>query len=307
MLNQAPPLVTIVTPSFNQAAFIEETINSVLNQSYDPIEYLVIDGGSTDGSVEILKRYEGRLRWISEPDQGQGDAINKGFRLAKGSLLGWLNADDLLYPNAVSTIVTHFRTNPASAFVYGDALAIDRQGHAYGRRTHVAPCNFDLLLHQGDFIVQPSAFWRAELWQKIGELDLAWRYVLDYDYWLRVAQKYDLAYIPQFLSKERLYASAKTFSGGLERINELEHLAQRYGGKGIPSRFRAEAAAVYLHNAWTALKQRHWGDTRNSVRRAIILNNATVKLLLYVLAMIFWGNQGIPRLRLWMNLVRSRL
>ena len=268
MFVNTQPLVTIVTPSFNQAAYIEQTIKSVLNQDYRPIEHLIIDGGSTDGTLEILKRYEDHVRWISEPDCGQGDAINKGFRQATGSILAWLNADDLFTSGALKTVVAHFQANPQSYFVYGDSLAINEKGRSYGRRAHVAPCNFETLLNKGDFIVQPSAFWRAELWRDVGELDVNWRYVLDYDYWLRAAQKYDLFYVPRFFSKERLYASAKTFSGGLERIDELEQMARRYGGAGIAANFRPEAAAVYVDDAWTALKHGQWGDSPQQDQRS---------------------------------------
>ncbi len=126
MTDRDRPLVTIVTPSFNQAGFIEETIQSVIAQDYQPIEHLVIDGGSTDGTLELLRKYQDHLSWVSEPDRGQTDAINKGFRRAHGAILCWLNADDVLMPGAISTVASYFESHPQVSFVYGDVLAIDR-------------------------------------------------------------------------------------------------------------------------------------------------------------------------------------
>lgn len=299
------PLVSIVTPSFNQAAFIEETIQSVIAQDYQAIEHIVIDGGSTDGTLEILKKYQDRLSWISESDRGQADAINKGFRRAQGAIMSWLNADDLLMPGAISTVVSYFQTHPQVGLVYGDALAINERGRQFGRRANVRPCDFDSLLRVGDFIVQPAAFWRAELWQHVGELSEDWHYVLDYEYWIRAAQHYDLAYIPECLAKERIYSSAKTFRGGVERINELEAMPSRFGGNGIPLRFRSEAAAVYIVQAADALRQRQWDAARTDLRKGLRTSNSFVKTTLYLLSMLFVGEAGIPGLRLIANRLRG--
>ncbi len=155
------PLITVVTPSYNHERFIEATIQSVLTQDYAPIEYIVMDGGSTDGTLDILRKYEDRLTWVSERDKGQGDAINKGFRRATGDIWCWLNSDDLFTPGALKTVAEFFQSHPDASFVYGDAEAITLDGTPAGIRTHIRPTDFDFLLNGGDPIVQPAAFWRA--------------------------------------------------------------------------------------------------------------------------------------------------
>ncbi|MBL8146036.1 MAG: glycosyltransferase, partial [Anaerolineae bacterium] len=250
MSEQAPtlahagrPLVTIVTPTFNQADFLERTLQSVLSQDYHRLQYIVVDGASTDGTSAILARYSDRVRVISEPDRGQADAINKGFRLAQGEILGWLNSDDLLLPGAISAVVRFFTAFPNGQFAYGDALAIDRRNRIYGLRAHVRQTDHADLVNNGDFIVQPAAFWRASLWRETGELNTDLRYTMDYDYWLRASLRTSLRYIPVCLVAERLHDAAKTAKGSRERVVEIEQLARRYGGEGLPSSFRAQAAA----------------------------------------------------------------
>lgn len=303
----ASPLVSIVTPSFNQAHFLEKAILSVSQQDYPYIEHLVVDGGSTDGTLGLLERYSHRLRWISEPDNGQADAINKGFRMAKGAIFAWLNADDLYAPKAIRTVVEYFKTHPDAYFVYGDALAIDEYGRPYGLRMNVKPTQLRDLVQVGDAIVQPAAFWRAELWRTVGELDTTLHYNLDYEYWMRVAARYDLHYLPCCLAWERLYALAKTFTGNLERMEEMAQVAERHGGKGIPANFRPEAASYYWLRAWDHLLRRQWREAREDFRRAWQTNNSPSRLALYLGALLLFGDAGIPRLRLYSNYLRARL
>ncbi len=307
MTDRDRPLVTIVTPSFNQAGFIEATIQSVIAQDYQPIEHLVVDGGSTDGTLALLQNYQDHLSWVSEPDRGQTDAINKGFRRAHGDILCWLNADDLLMPGAISTVVNYFQSHPQTAFVYGDALAADERGRSYGRRANVRPCDFDSLLRIGDFIVQPAAFWRMELWRQVGELDERWHYVLDYEYWIRTAQHYDLVYIPECLATERLYGSAKTFRGGIERARELDAMPRRFGGDGIPVRFRPEVTATYLAQAWDDLKHRRWAAARANVHEARQIGGAFVTTMLYLLSILVFGEKRLSTLRLIANRLHGML
>lgn len=304
-MSSRQPLVTVVTPSFNQAHFIEETILSVASQDYEPIEHIVIDGGSTDGTLDILRQHEERLTWVSEPDRGQADAVNKGFRRAQGEVLCWLNADDLLMPGTIRTVSDFFQHQTDAYFVYGDALAINRRGRPFGQRTNVQPCTFESLLHDGDFIVQAAAFWRADLWRTIGELHDEWQYVLDYEYWIRAAQKYTLHYISQALAKERLYGSAKTFRGGIERVSELDAMPRRFGGDGIPKRFRAESAAVYLLRAWDHLYHGRFTESRTDAITALRLNNAPLKLLTFLVVLALRGESGLADLRLIASRLRS--
>lgn len=159
------PKISIITPSYNQAPYIEATLRSVLDeQDYPNLEYWVIDGGSTDGTLDILRRYEGRLRWISEPDGGQADAINKGMRLATGDILAWMNSDDLYAPGALRVAGEYFAAHPETMFLYGDALAIDEHDASHGIRVHVRAADADYLVNTGDPIVQPASFWRREVW-----------------------------------------------------------------------------------------------------------------------------------------------
>ena len=301
------PLITIVTPSYNHEQFIEATIQSVLTQDYSPIEYIIMDGGSTDGTLDILRKYEDRLTWYSEPDKGQGDAINKGFRHATGEIWGWLNSDDLLMPGALKTVSQFFQNHLDAYFVYGDAEAITLDGKPAGMRTHIRPTDFDKLLNIGDFIVQPAAFWRAELWRTVGELDLQWQYVLDYEYWIRAARRYQLHYIPQPLAQERIYAAAKTFRGGIERAAELDQMPRRFGGDGIPQGFRSEAAAMYLARAWDHLKHGRRAEAQADANTALSLNNNLPMFAVYIVTLALRGEAGIPGMRLAMNRVRGAL
>src|SRR5437762_13389355 len=160
LMPNALPTVSIVTPSFNQAQYIEATIRSVLEQDYPAIEYSVMDGASTDGTLNVLRRYEGRLRWVSQRDAGQADAINKGFAQTSGEILGWLNSDDTFARGAVAAAVKFLLDHPNIAMVYGDADFIDRSGRYIGKCAHVEPYDRHRLVHYSDFIVQPAVFFR---------------------------------------------------------------------------------------------------------------------------------------------------
>lgn len=299
------PLVSIITPSYQHAAFLRKTIDSVLQQSYPHIEYWVMDGGSKDGTLEILQSYTGRLQWVSEPDGGQVDAINKGLQRTTGDILAYLNSDDVLMPGAVQQVVDFFAQHPDIAFVYGDALAIDEHERHYGLRANVQACDFDYLLHRGDPIVQPAAFWRRELWEAIGQFDGSYNFVFDYEYWLRAAQRYSLHYLQMPLAQERIHGTAKTSVGGVSRIQELERLGKQYGGQGIPRNFRPEAAAVYLYDMFGALAKGQPRTAWDSLRQAQRIKPSVFKLMLYLGGMLVYGQARIPRLRLYSNRLRQ--
>ncbi len=163
------PLVSIVTPSYNHGLYIEATIQSVLQQDYPNLEYIVIDGGSQDDTVEILKRYGDRLCWISEPDHGQADAINKGFRMARGEILAWLNSDDTYLPGAVRQAVEYFQKHPDTSMVYGEGQHVDAAGHIIEPYT-TEPFDYQRLSERC-FICQPTVFFRAHVFRDIGPLD----------------------------------------------------------------------------------------------------------------------------------------
>src|SRR5437016_2863998 len=177
------PLVSVVTPSFNQEEYIEATIRSVLGQDYPAIEYIVVDGGSGDSTIEILKRYQGKLTWTSEKDAGQADAINKGFARARGEIVAWLNSDDTYEPGAISAAVGYLRAHPDVAMVYGEANFIDAAGKFIGRCAHVEEFDAGRLVNYSDFIVQPASFFRRSALEAVGGLDPSLHYAMDYDLW----------------------------------------------------------------------------------------------------------------------------
>ena len=201
-------LVSLITPSFNQARYLEDTIQSVLSQDYPHIEYMLIDGASTDGSVEIIKKYENRLAfWISEKDNGQADAINKGFARAKGDIYAWVNSDDYYLPRAISTAVKFLEENPDVVLVYGDMLAVDEQGQTTNILKYKQLSLEDLLCFQ--IIGQPTVFFRREAFEKAGGLDTTFHFLLDHHLWIRIAQQGKILYIPQTWAAARYHAEAK--------------------------------------------------------------------------------------------------
>ena len=224
------PRVTIVTPSFNQARYLEETIQSVLNQDYPNLEYIIVDGGSTDGSVEIIRKYANRLAWwVSEKDRGQTDAINKGFARASGDILAWLNSDDTYLPGAVRGAVEVFRTHPAAGLVYGEANYINGNGRVIGRFPS-ALTNYRRLRRGYVHIPQQAAFFRADLWRKVGPLDPSFYFAMDYDLWVRLAREAPLEHIQNVLANFRLHADAKTIFADDRCWPEMLRVHYRDGG-----------------------------------------------------------------------------
>jgi len=228
------PRVTIVTPSFNQGKYLEATILSVLNQDYPNIEYIVIDGGSTDGSVDVIKRYQNRLAYsISEPDRGQSHAINKGFEHATGDIFNWLNSDDLLMPSAVKIAVHYLMKKTDVGMVYGDRIIIDIKG------------NFLDLIQSPSFnpkamlynlrIPQETVFFRRRFWDELKGVDEALNYCMDYDLWIRLNKVTRIYHIPFVLGAYRTHPSAKSTKGynhqGLLGRKELDKVMFRHFSK----------------------------------------------------------------------------
>lgn len=205
------PLVSIVTPSYQQGRFLRLCIESVLTQDYPHIEYCVFDGGSTDDSVEILKSYGDRFFWKSEPDGGQTSAINSGLRRAKGTILAYLNSDDVLLPGAVSAAVEEWRRNPQADVVYGRAHFIDEAGAITGEyETH--PFNLEEFKAQC-YICQPATFWHRRVVDRLGIFDENFQTAMDYEFWQRIAANDGrFVMLDQFLACSRDYATTKTRS-----------------------------------------------------------------------------------------------
>jgi glycosyltransferase involved in cell wall biosynthesis len=222
------PSISVVTPSLNQAKFITETIDSVLGQNYPRLEYFVIDGGSTDGTQEILRRYGDRLRWVSEPDRGQADAVNKGVALARGEIIGWLNSDDTYTPQALEKVARVFATSDELTVVYGDADHIREDGALYGPYPTAA---FDYkALSERCFICQPAAFVRRKNLADVGGLDPDLQFCMDYDLWIRMGRRYRFVYLPEVLARSRLHKDAKTLASRRRVFREIIGTVRRHYG-----------------------------------------------------------------------------
>jgi glycosyltransferase involved in cell wall biosynthesis len=229
------PRLSVVTPSYDQGAFLEATIRSVLLQGYPNLEYIVIDGGSTDESVEILRRYEPWLAgWVSEPDRGQSDAINKGFARSTGAILGWLNSDDLYEPNALAHVARHFVDEPSCALLYGGGWEVDEGGRRIAHCDWIRPFDRRLFL-TSNFILQPAAFWRRSLWERVGELSVSHQWAMDWEWLIRASAIVEPHYLPVDLASWRVRPEIKTRRGGALRRAEIAAISRRYGGFWQPT------------------------------------------------------------------------
>jgi len=219
------PLVSIVTPSYNQADYLEFTMQSVLHQDYENIEYLVVDGNSNDGSQEIIQKYADQLAWwISEQDQGQADAINKGFRRASGDIVAWLNSDDLYLPGAVSAAVELFEKNPDVSVVYGDAVSADSQGRLLNELKFDTWGTADFL--QFKIICQPAVFMRRSALEKVGYLDTSYHFFLDHQLWVRLSREYKFLHNPEIWAVSRYHAAAKNITMAADVGSEVYRIIE---------------------------------------------------------------------------------
>jgi glycosyltransferase involved in cell wall biosynthesis len=224
------PKISIVTPSFNQALFLEKTICSVLDQGYPNLEYIIIDGGSTDGSQEIIRRYEARLTyWVSERDLGQTDAINKGFDRATGEIYAWLNSDDTYQPGALEEAAEFMRLNPAIGMVYGSAMYIDEEDRPIAR---YPARNTDLRgLRRGvNTISQQAMFFRSTLWRMVRPLDSTFYYAMDYDLWVRIASLSPILWHDRYWANFRLQEGSKSIREAYRCWPEVVKVHFRDGG-----------------------------------------------------------------------------
>jgi glycosyltransferase involved in cell wall biosynthesis len=287
-----PPLVSIVIPSFNQAAFLEATIRSVLDQDYPRLETIVIDGGSTDGSLDILRRYEDRLtRWLSEPDRGQADAINKGLRLATGEIVAWLNSDDLYLPGAIRQAVQALAEHPEAGMVYGDGVLIDEDDAILDWHRYHTYTALDLLCFK--VLLQPTVFMRRRILEKIGLLDESYHLILDHELWVRIAARGPILHVPHFWAAERTHPAAKTMTAAAEFAGEARKLIAR-----------AEASAD-LGPLLTANRPRVQASLECfAARRMIDARKYAEALRLF--ARGFRQQPGVP-LRYWYKILQAKM
>jgi glycosyltransferase involved in cell wall biosynthesis len=267
-----PLSVSIITPSYNQGRYLERTIRSVLEQRR-PFEYLVMDGGSSDESVEILQRYSAELQWVSESDRGQADAVNKGLARASGDIIGWLNSDDIFYPGAVAAAADFLMRRPDIDVVYGNGNHIDE----HDRIIEPYPTeDWDFeRLKERCFLCQPAVFFRRRLVERFGPLGVHWRYALDYEYWLRLGKSgVRFARIGALLAGSRLHPDTKTLGSRVKVHAEINDMLRSVLGRapdrwlynyahavlddrGIPRRSRRFSAQVAALAWWSALRWNH--------------------------------------------------
>lgn len=252
------PLVTIVTPSFNQGQFIADAIDSVLAQDYPAIEYMVVDGGSTDATLDVLQSYGDRIRWTSGPDGGQSDAIHRGFLAGSGEYLAWLNSDDRYVPGAISAAVGALAVDPSVALLYGQGEFIDSDGAVIGPCLHIEPWNLERLVGTVNFLLQPATLFRRDAYLAVGGIDRALNYCMDYDLWIRLGSRYPVRFLPQLLAQARVYEGTKTATGGLPRLEEMERMIRANGGRGLPKAFRLEMWRQLRPALAVAVKERRF-------------------------------------------------
>ncbi|AGY59717.1 glycosyltransferase family 2 protein [Gloeobacter kilaueensis] len=226
------PRISVIVPSFNQGTFIERTLLSILGQGYPDLEVIVIDGGSTDETINVLERYSDQLTcWHSQPDRGQADAINRGMAISSGQILCWLNSDDMFLPGTLLAVGSHLRDQTERPkLLHGGAVTIaEENGELRSGVQSSQP--FDCTrLTCSNFIVQPSSFWTRPLWQGTGELNIRYQYILDWDWFLRASRVpgFEADYLPRFLSLYRYHAQHKTSSGGEKRRQEIMELIRTH-------------------------------------------------------------------------------
>lgn len=297
------PLVSIVTPTYNQVAFLRETIESVLMQDYPAIDYRVINDGSTDGTETVLEQYTDRMFWESRANRGQTAAINAGWQKAKGEILTWLNSDDTFLPGAVSTVVEYLQDHPDVDIIYGDTAFTDSLGKRIRGSPQRGPFDYKEFVRSCENpIPQPSAFVRRRVLQGVGLLDPSFYYFMDWDYWLRAGLKHRIVHIPVALSTYRLHAGSKTISGLARAAPELRYMYGKFfGDSTLPLEIRSlESEAMgnmYLTSAGYFLRGHVWRASAVNVLRAVRVDPGLVFTAngIHKVAYCLFGHLGVYR------------
>ena len=294
-------LVSIVTPSYNQAPFLEQTIQSVLEQEYPHMEYIVVDGGSTDNSVDVIHKYADQLAyWISERDSGQAEAINKGFARANGDIVAWLNSDDYYLQNTITSVVRCFEQNPDALMIYGDMLAVDGNDQTINILKYKQLSLEDLLCFQ--IIGQPSVFFRRAAFEKVGWLEPTFHYMLDHHLWIRLAQEGRILHVPQVWSAARYHPAAKNRAKaaefGREAFRVLEWAKKHPGlAESIDPVKRRALASAHRYDARYLLDGGQSAHALAAWFRAFFIHPPTALARLNIFVSAILNLTGLSRLR----------
>jgi len=252
--------ISVITPSYNQVNFLKETISSIKNQEVNTqVEHIIVDGGSTDGSVGYLESLSNRVKWVSEPDRGQADAVNKGIRMATGEIIGWLNSDDLYLPGALQAVTDYFRDHPEYRWVYGRCRIIDCNGKERWnwitryKNARLKKFTFEKLLRE-NFISQPAVFFRKDLFEEAGLLNIDLHYAMDYDLWLRFSRISPAGVINKNLASFRRHGTSKSETGFRDQFFEQYAVAKKYG----PSFFNRAAHRFNIFKIITSYRVINW-------------------------------------------------
>ncbi|HDQ07486.1 MAG TPA: glycosyltransferase [Methanoculleus sp.] len=264
---------SIITPSYNQGVFIEETILSVLNQEWDDIELIVMDGGSKDNTLEILSRYDQRIIWRSEPDNGQTDAINKGLRLCTGDIIAYLNSDDTYEPGVFRLVADHFAAHPECDMVFGAVHHIDPASNVI-ETLSPGPLDLEEYLRANFYLPQPTVFFRRRVFEEIGFFDDSLNLGMDLDYWLRVVLKFRIDYIPKVLANARIYPEAKSSAMRHLYVEERRRILDKFfSSPDVPEEIRAKKdtfySNIYLHGSYDNFCIGHYRDCLHYLNKSI--------------------------------------